>query len=96
MISQRVNARTKRHSSRKDDHSDYQTDKRIEVELVLPVRLPDDQASGDNTDIAQRISDDVEKDSLHVHALCFLWGDLSFNSRLSMKKWCRVIHISTD
>lgn len=58
-------------STREDDDGDDQTDNRITVVLVLPGREPDDQARGDDADVAQRIAQYVQDECAHVHrAVC--------------------------
>ena len=49
-----------------DDESDDQGDGGIEVESSLPASEPDKKRSGNNTNIAQRITHDMEEDTAHV------------------------------
>lgn len=62
-----VNERTQRQSRLEDDDRDDETDQRIAVELKGPLREPDNQSRRDDSDVPQRIAQDMKQQCLHVH-----------------------------
>jgi len=54
-------------SAREYDDRDDKTNDWIEIEFELPFREPDDKACGNNSDVPQCISEDMQEESVHVH-----------------------------
>lgn len=63
----RAERRTKRQRAGEDDDGDDERDQRVKVEPAGPGREPDDQAGGDDADVAERVAQDVKEDAAHVH-----------------------------
>lgn len=51
-----------------DDDGDEERDGRVRVESPPGVRVQDEETGGNDTDVAESVAENVEEDTLHVHA----------------------------
>lgn len=64
---QRERERTERKGRREDYDGDDERDQRVRVEPQRRRPKRDDESTSDDSDVTERVSEDVQEDALHVH-----------------------------